>query len=386
VTDDPVLHRTIGDIYDAALSPDGAAVLSSSLLDCVSASSGSLTLVQPSSGRVLRVIGRSENIDDASVARYDENFYNRNPWAIRLAHREPPLAVRGSELIPEASLLRTEFYTDWCRPMGICHLIGTLHVARDDLLVAGAAYRSRAEPDFSAAERDRLAAVAGHVARALQLADRLGLHEQAGAFSLSVLDAITIGVILIDARFRLVLANAAAERVLSDGRWLTTAGGRLRAIRASEAMAFDHLMHDAVENREGRGRAGGGICRLLSRDGGVLPVFAAPVRLPLTGNRLAPAAAAIVFSDPDSPPRENAEALAAAFGLTPREGALLEALVAGLSLAEYAERAGVSINTVRTQLASIFGKTGHMRQSTLVAMVASHPVARIACAGNEADA
>ena len=67
------------------------------------------------------------------------------------------------------------------------------------------------------------------------------------------------------------------------------------------------------------------------------------------------------------PPEQVRDAL----GLTMAEARLVSALVEGLTLSEYAERAGLTRNTVRSQLATIFRKTDTNRQAALIATVVS---------------
>jgi DNA-binding CsgD family transcriptional regulator len=57
------------------------------------------------------------------------------------------------------------------------------------------------------------------------------------------------------------------------------------------------------------------------------------------------------------------------FGLTSAEARVTLRLAAGLSLHEIADDSGVSINTVRAQLRSIYAKTGVTKQSQLVATI-----------------
>ncbi|MBB2961075.1 helix-turn-helix transcriptional regulator [Methylobacterium sp. R2-1] len=65
-----------------------------------------------------------------------------------------------------------------------------------------------------------------------------------------------------------------------------------------------------------------------------------------------------------------APALEKIFGLTAAEGRLAAELSRGIPLATIAQSRNVSIATLRTQLASIFGKTGTSRQPELVALLA----------------
>lgn len=64
-----------------------------------------------------------------------------------------------------------------------------------------------------------------------------------------------------------------------------------------------------------------------------------------------------------------APALEKIFGLTAAEGRLAAELSRGIPLATIAQSRNVSIATLRTQLASIFGKTGTSRQPELVALL-----------------
>lgn len=63
------------------------------------------------------------------------------------------------------------------------------------------------------------------------------------------------------------------------------------------------------------------------------------------------------------------EQLAQTWRLTPTEIRLVLHLAHGGSLAGYAELFGVSVGTARSQLKSIFAKTGVNRQAALVALV-----------------
>jgi DNA-binding CsgD family transcriptional regulator len=66
----------------------------------------------------------------------------------------------------------------------------------------------------------------------------------------------------------------------------------------------------------------------------------------------------------------GADAVAAAFNLTPAEIRTLERLLGGSSPAEIANELGVALPTVRTHLSNIFAKTGTARQLDLVLMAA----------------
>jgi len=100
----------------------------------------------------------------------------------------------------------------------------------------------------------------------------------------------------------------------------------------------------------------------------VPPIFAHV--LPLTGSdfrtRLQPAAVAAVFIGAPPDAQDGADAVAAAFGLTPAETRLLASLFAGRTLAETAATLGIAGTTAKTHLEHIFSKTGVTRQTELM--------------------
>lgn len=64
------------------------------------------------------------------------------------------------------------------------------------------------------------------------------------------------------------------------------------------------------------------------------------------------------------------------FGLSGAEARLARAICHGDSVEEYARDQGLRLPTVRTQLSSIFNKTGTQRQAALVRLIAGIPVVR----------
>ena len=98
------------------------------------------------------------------------------------------------------------------------------------------------------------------------------------------------------------------------------------------------------------------------------------VPLPSSSERLRMAASAAVFlHDPTVQPADLTVALMEEYRMTRAEAMLTSALASGLSLSQYAERAKVSLNTVRTQLSNAAAKAGAKRQADLVRIVLTGP-------------
>jgi DNA-binding CsgD family transcriptional regulator len=84
---------------------------------------------------------------------------------------------------------------------------------------------------------------------------------------------------------------------------------------------------------------------------------------------LAPCQAAVALVDLEASVEAPESDLTHAFNLTPAEARLASRLVAGLSIESVSRQLGIGYETSRTQLKSVFGKTGTHGQSELVALL-----------------
>jgi DNA-binding CsgD family transcriptional regulator len=81
-------------------------------------------------------------------------------------------------------------------------------------------------------------------------------------------------------------------------------------------------------------------------------------------------ASLLILVDLSIRPHPHIDTLRRAFGLTRREARVASALATGLQLREIAALHGLGMGTVRSQLKSVFVKTGTNRQPELVALLA----------------
>lgn len=375
--DDQSLFAPVAELYEAVLDPDRLRALAPIVWQSVGADIGSVMIVEQAGGRVLGLPAATENFDAAAHAEYSEHYCSTNPWVRSALRLRPPYVVRGAELVDDRTFARSEFCADWCSRTGIFHLLGGMHPIGGGAVAMTGAYRARSAGAFSETEKTRFAQVARHVAQVLRLAERFSGLAGERQLGLDLIEALDLGVILLDAQARPIFANRVADRVLISGAWLTASAGRVRPVRRAEERAFDDLVSATVRTGSGTGLAPGGVVRLEDAAGVGLPVLVAPMRLGTTGHA-GGSAVVLVFSDPAAHRLLDARRIAAALGLSPTEGAVVAALVEGKALARYAEEAGVSVNTAKSQLAAIFDKTGQSRQAGLVAATLAHSALRLA--------
>ncbi len=204
-----------------------------------------------------------------------------------------------------------------------------------------------------------------HLRRAVTISKVLDVGTIVGTRMAEALDALRCAVVLTSEHGTILHANRSAEHMLHEGGPIQSAQGILQATAPSATSELRSALALAARNEAGIGKTGLAI-RLTEPD--VPPIFAHV--LPLTGSdfrtRLQPAAVAAVFIGTPPDAQDGADAVAAAFGLTPAETRLLASLLAGRALAETAATLGIAGTTAKTHLEHIFLKTGVTRQAELM--------------------
>ena len=308
--------------------------------------------------------------DPHELGRYHAYYGAINPWMhMNLALPAGTVGV-SDEALPREDLIKTEFYNDWLRPQEnilggpamICYRSARRFVA----LVA--ACRAR---DMDGA----LPGLVGLLERLSPLitqsiAVSSGLRAGGGS-EYRHLQASRHAIVLLRRSGRIAFANQAAEAFMAKAAVLCCRpDGRLYA----KDEALRGLIERALDGSAAAVEPPPPV-KVDTEVFGRCVVFLHP--LP---DEAATAFPSVAWSDPAvallaitgrfGPEETGIEALVQqAFGATAAEAALGAAVVAGLSLYDYADRQGLSRHTVRNQMRSLLLKSGAHNQARFVAMV-----------------
>ena len=182
-------------------------------------------------------------------------------------------------------------------------------------------------------------------------------------FMALMLDENDYGLLLLDVGGRVRWRNHRALVELDEAHPLKVVDGRVVARADSDGTRLAGALHDAAVR---------GTRELLTLDAEGQRVSLAVV--PLAGEVLdGQPATMLLLGKRQVCENLSVRGFARAHKLTPAETRVLEALCAGVAPQTYAERQGVRISTVRTQIGSIREKTGARSIRALVRMVAVLP-------------
>lgn len=190
------------------------------------------------------------------------------------------------------------------------------------------------------------------------------------------LDRLSCGTVLVDRRGRATYSNRSAETLFGQG--IDIKRGHLTAEDSASNSCLQQLIASAtsaqfVTNREASRPV---VIRRLGRRPLLIEA------LPAVERTYAPFAhghALLMITDCEDRSPSDAARLQMTFRLTDSETRLAVQLSSGKTFAEAAEVLGIAYETSRSQLKSVFAKTGTRRQAELARLLAR--VARVSSGG-----
>jgi DNA-binding CsgD family transcriptional regulator len=191
------------------------------------------------------------------------------------------------------------------------------------------------------------------------------------------LELMPRGVLIVDENRAISYRNAIADGMLKRRDGLLDRHGFIGCPTAAASDALSTLIRSlglggAAHDGEGLERA---VMRLPGNDGSagyLLLAFA--VRPERTLGAYGDTPCAVLILHPlDTPRSLDSRVIGLAFGLTSAEAAIATAIAQGSTTEQVARERGVSLNTVRAQLRSVFEKVGVSRQTDLVRTVLELP-------------
>jgi DNA-binding NarL/FixJ family response regulator len=364
------LADCVGAVYEAAAGGDGWFEVGERMRRLLDARSATLYLPDGAAGRVRNFLMPP----DPSEVLYAAHYHALNPYAAQ-ARRDfasaPPLHVGGAkvgaEIVPESSFLKSEYYVDFARRHQRRHMIGGIADVGSPIPIG--LFRGSDSGPFDSKDVRILKTLVPHVQRALELRARLSRDRQAASLTRAAADASPVGLVIVDAQLQIKLANGRAAKIfaahggLSCVRSGPQSGAALRLVAQSraDAISLSRLVLSAVSGGTG------GSLRIVGVESAPLAVLVSPTPPGLAGEMAGddpPERTAMIAMRPlRGHPSPSPGLLCDLFGLTKAEAEVAVALSGGGTAEDVARRRGVSLETVRTQIRSILGKSesGNLR-------------------------
>jgi DNA-binding CsgD family transcriptional regulator len=360
------VSKLLGSLYDAASDPN----LWDSFLRQLAQSTGATSagLVMLDVGRDIYTVSRSWEVDPEATRLYQERYGAIDVWAQRGLSKPAGYVCNSEVLCSRREMATTEVYNDFMVRFGVEH--GLFGVAENSgsRWASVSLYRNSACPEFQPSELEIVRLLAPHIQRAFRLHFQFAELKARSMGLETAYDMLATGVVFLGASGEIVRMNRSAQASVSERDGLLATRDGLRAEQLAESGLLQKTICQAASTLNGKGLSAGGTVMISRRSRPPLQIQISPIRSSVV-HVSQPIAAVAFINDPLSTHRPSQEVLRVLFGLTPAECRVALLLGDGHAPRNIANMVGVTDNTVRSQIKSIFSKTGVRRQCELIRLL-----------------
>jgi DNA-binding CsgD family transcriptional regulator len=297
-----------------------------------------------------------------------DDWHRRDLWVERsLAHGMLEV-ITDEDLVTPEEQLRSGFYQEWLRHLGIYHMLGAVFPTTDGTTGVLGIHRPREAGAYTSADRMRAQALLPHLQRAMRLGQRLAAASRSHAPILEALDRLDTGVFIVDGACRIIHASAMAETLLRENKELAVTGGRLSLRQPAQHDKLLSAVRAGMDSAHGRPAQPSAAFSVPRTNRLPLTLEVAPLRPSTHRVGQQRPSLLIIVRDPEAP--IAASRLRDLFGLTRAESSVAAALGRGSSLEDITAAMGIGLSTVRSHLKRILAKTGTHKQAQAAALIA----------------
>jgi DNA-binding CsgD family transcriptional regulator len=360
------LSRLLGRLYDAAEDPNLWSPFLQQLAEVTSATSAGFVMLNV--GQNVFTMSRSWMVDPEATSLYQEHYGSIDVWAQRGLAKRSAMACTSKELCPQSELRNTEVYNDYMVRFNFEHAMFVVAENTGSRLASVSLYRDSSCPEFATSDLDILSVLTPHVRRVFKLHFKFSeLKAQSEGLERAV-EMLPVGMIFFGAKGNVIFMNRSATSAVAERDGLLATREGLRAEQAAESSLLEKTIREACATLSGKGLSAGGTVMISRRVRQPLQVQISPITSSVIGTSETIFAVAFIY-DPSQRQRPPQQVLQVLYGLTPAECRVALLLGDGRSPRKISETIGVTFNTVRSQMKSIFAKTGVRRQGELIRLL-----------------
>lgn len=315
---------------------------------------------------IMRVVGGVPE----HIVTYSDSSYALDPFI----NLPPGEVVTLHEFMGSEALLASDFYRLVMEPSDLYDVLGADFLIPREVEVRFRICRSKAARSFNDADRGIICALLPHIQRAVHMHVRINKIESERAVYSGAIDQMRVGAIILDESGNVLSVNQRAQELLDKKDGVALRDRQLVLSTRERTRELQERVERVIAQQKAGGTAVVEALRIpRSTQRGVGGNELGLVIRPVPENQWAEAeavpAAVIFLSDPLAQAEAPLQVIKQLFGFTPAEASLAMLMANGMTLDEAADAMGVSRNTVRTHLRSVFAKTGVTRQPMLVSLI-----------------
>ncbi|RED52218.1 helix-turn-helix transcriptional regulator [Aestuariispira insulae] len=361
----------IGGIYDVTMEPEAWNGNLGRLAQVVGAKAATISSIDEADP-FLKIWGRSYDIGADAVRQYRDNFKDQEAELYAKVGRLPAGVFMPEQALREtipALSGRESGSQQWKKEcLGLGERVHARLKADDGAPEILSFSFGVGEGGLTRAGQELASVFLPHLERAVRICQPMSRLKAYYSSLMDALNHLPIGVMFLAGDGSVVARNEEADRVLElkDGLVLSNREG-LVAINSRDQSKLGAALSEAIATAQGEA-IGAGSVFTVERRSGLDPFLLEVVPLihpDLTGSDAYRGCLLFVI-DPENRSVISVEGMRNLYGLTNAEAEICRLIVECHSTQEIADIRKVSVATVRTQMKSVFSKTGLHRKSDLV--------------------
>lgn len=371
------LLRIVGLLYDSVIDDGPWLTALQGVVNFTGGSGLAHVVADPRSQSVTSV--QAVSVDPLFSKRYVEHYASKEVRLPPALTYDVGTVLTEGMLIEKRELERSEIYQDFLLPSSVPHFMFAWLRKQPHQFQTISIQGTKRHGAFQKDAMARYSLVMPHLVRALRLRDRLILARQTENAHHALFESLPFGVVLFDETERVIHASLAAETLLRTADGLYYSKGRIRARNLADDQRLQQVLYAVCHSRATRTIAGDTV--IVRRSNILRPLVANvfPVNALEHATLSSIPAGLMLIVDPEQSPRPRESVIQRAFVLTRAEATLANTLFEGATLRDAARALNRSINTCKSQLKSIFAKTGCGSQVQLAKKLLLVAIGRVSC-------
>lgn len=324
-----------------------------------SAPSGKTVMVMHDNNIDNGYIPLASGISKHTLTNYNGYFSHVNPFMKPASVRPTGVGYIDEELVPKHEIERTEFFNDLLAPNEMPSRVALTITRESDYQFILASLGSAFDEECKRNVADQLTRLSPHLKRAADYYRNAPEAQTASELGASIFDAVDMGLVIIGDGFRVKAISRAGSVIVRQTSLLGISILGTVSIRDEQAQS---LLSDMLK----RTYSGPKVASLVAL--GTRMTFIRTYRDDIS----------LFFNGPsvilllENRARRNAfdiALFASAFDLSRAETRALAGIVGGKTVTQISQEAGLSRETIRSQLKSLYAKTGTHGQTDLLRLI-----------------
>ncbi|MDO1585301.1 helix-turn-helix transcriptional regulator [Rhizobium oryzicola] len=321
----------------------------------------------------------SWGIENNFIRDHKERYVTLNPLYPISVFVKPGQIFSSGDIIPNDEFRKSRFFTEWVEPQGFFDA-AIFNIQRYQ--ATAAAFTVITGRDYGLVDerlRSKLRMLAPHLQRAALIRSELDATAQHAQSLEAALEQVEAGVFILDSAGHPLWANRTASNILTQGSLLRAGAGGLSLISAKADRILREGLISASDRPEYILQHRPAMIRMTDAEGvewvACLMQLGQESQTQAAFERVGKSARAALFiRKAEAVPISGIEAAARFYSLTAGEIRVLHVAMDMDTVAEMAETLGISPNTVKKHLSSLFGKMNVSRRAGLIkAVLAAGP-------------